>query len=63
MEGIGGYILDRRGISGCGVDSRQRLQVEISKGHRVPFPSREIKKPKIKGHQNGKILYCLLIGF
>lgn len=44
-----GFILDRRGTSGCGVDSRQRPHVEISKGHRVPFPSREIIKSKIKG--------------
>lgn len=32
-----GYILDRRGISGCGVDSRQRPQVEISKGSQSAF--------------------------
>lgn len=56
-----GYILDSEGISGCGVDSRQRPQAEISKGHRVPFPSREIKKSKIEGCKKGKRLYCLLI--
>ena len=49
-----GYILDRRGTSGCGVDSRQRPHVEISKGHRVSFHSREIKKPKIKGRKKAK---------